>query len=310
MLRHLLASTALVVAVTAGAYAETKPQVNAEGDAAQVNAVGVYEFEMNTIAPSSATSGFLASNMIGESVMTGETDEAESIGDINDVVIGRDGNVRAVIIGVGGFLGLGEKDVAIEFDRLTFVSANEGEYRVVTDASRQELEDAPAYERPNHIPNWMTTSGVRDEMNKVSDSVSNTYETVRKEGIDPAKKRLDQAMQNDAEMTGKRVDAKTVSTEEIIGAYVYTATDGNIGEISQVLLDTEGTANAVVIEVGGFLGFGEKPVAVSFDSLEMFETENGDLTIQAPFTKEELEAAKTFDPEAYKDRPESNMLNS
>jgi putative membrane protein len=42
----------------------------------------------------------------------------ENIGDINDVVLSRDGQVVAVVVGVGGFLGLGEKDVAIPFDAI------------------------------------------------------------------------------------------------------------------------------------------------------------------------------------------------
>src|SRR6202022_1499113 len=37
------------------------------------------------------------------------------IGDIDDVLIDKEGNVTALIIGVGGFLGMGEKDVAIPF---------------------------------------------------------------------------------------------------------------------------------------------------------------------------------------------------
>jgi sporulation protein YlmC with PRC-barrel domain len=43
--------------------------------------------------------------------------EGNSVGDVNDVLIGRDGSVMAVIVGVGGFLGIGEKDVAVPFER-------------------------------------------------------------------------------------------------------------------------------------------------------------------------------------------------
>lgn len=44
--------------------------------------------------------------------------EGESIGDISDVLISQDGSVNAVIIGVGGFLGIGEKDVAVDMSAL------------------------------------------------------------------------------------------------------------------------------------------------------------------------------------------------
>lgn len=44
--------------------------------------------------------------------------EGESIGEINDVLVSQDGSVNAVVIGVGGFLGIGEKDVAIDMSAL------------------------------------------------------------------------------------------------------------------------------------------------------------------------------------------------
>ena len=44
----------------------------------------------------------------------------ENIGEINDVLINRNGQVVAVIIGVGGFLGIGEKDVAVPMSMLLF----------------------------------------------------------------------------------------------------------------------------------------------------------------------------------------------
>jgi hypothetical protein len=47
----------------------------------------------------------------------------ENIGDINDLLIGRDGRVVAVVVGVGGFLGIGQKDVAVPFEALEIQSA-------------------------------------------------------------------------------------------------------------------------------------------------------------------------------------------
>lgn len=44
--------------------------------------------------------------------------EGENIGEINDVLISQNGSVNAVVIGVGGFLGIGEKDVAVNMSAL------------------------------------------------------------------------------------------------------------------------------------------------------------------------------------------------
>jgi sporulation protein YlmC with PRC-barrel domain len=42
----------------------------------------------------------------------------EKVGDVNEVLIDRNGKAEAVVIGVGGFLGIGEKDVALPFDQV------------------------------------------------------------------------------------------------------------------------------------------------------------------------------------------------
>jgi hypothetical protein len=45
----------------------------------------------------------------------------EKLGDINEVLLDKDGKVKAVVIGVGGFLGMGEHDIAVSMDKLKFM---------------------------------------------------------------------------------------------------------------------------------------------------------------------------------------------
>ena len=52
-----------------------------------------------------------------------------------------------------------------------------------------------------------------------------------------------------------------------MGATVYGNDDANLGEVSDIVFDQSGQIDAVVVDVGGFLGIGEKPVAVDFDRL-------------------------------------------
>ena len=57
--------------------------------------------------------------MVGLSVYN---DKNESVGSINDMLTDKAGNIKAVVIGVGGFLGVGEHLVAVPFDKVKFVS--------------------------------------------------------------------------------------------------------------------------------------------------------------------------------------------
>ena len=72
----------------------------------------------------------------------------ETIGDINDVLISGDGKVAAVIVGVGGFLGMGEKRVALPFDQLVFAKDIGDDLVVTTSATKESLETAPEYIKP------------------------------------------------------------------------------------------------------------------------------------------------------------------
>lgn len=84
----------------------------------------------------------LASSLIGSTVYS-STDE--SIGEINDMIVNLDGTVEGVVIGVGGFLGLGEKKVAIEMGELTVSTDENGNTRLQSAATREDLEAAPEF---------------------------------------------------------------------------------------------------------------------------------------------------------------------
>jgi uncharacterized protein YrrD len=71
--------------------------------------------------------------------------EGEKIGDVKDVLFERTGKITTVVIGVGGFLGLGEKRVALPFEVVTYLET-EGDRRIVIPLSKQALQDAPAYQ--------------------------------------------------------------------------------------------------------------------------------------------------------------------
>ncbi len=64
---------------------------------------------------------FRASDLMGSRVYGANN---ENIGEINDVLMDQSGRVHAVVIGVGGFLGIGEKDVAVPMSALQFMADN------------------------------------------------------------------------------------------------------------------------------------------------------------------------------------------
>jgi sporulation protein YlmC with PRC-barrel domain len=72
-----------------------------------------------TASDSSFHGNWRASKVVGLNVYN---DKNESLGSINDLLTDKTGNIKAVVIGVGGFLGVGEHLVAIPFDKIKFVN--------------------------------------------------------------------------------------------------------------------------------------------------------------------------------------------
>jgi sporulation protein YlmC with PRC-barrel domain len=84
-----------------------------------------------------------ANTYIGQSVYTGQN---ESIGEVNDLIMKKDGGLVAAIIGVGGFLGIGEKDVAVPMDKITVAqNTQDGTVKLTTSETAETLKAAPQF---------------------------------------------------------------------------------------------------------------------------------------------------------------------
>lgn len=84
-----------------------------------------------------------ANTYIGQSVYNGQN---ESIGSVNDLIMKKDGGLVAAIIGVGGFLGIAEKNVAVPMDKITVAQNTEdGSVKLTTSDSVESLKAAPEF---------------------------------------------------------------------------------------------------------------------------------------------------------------------
>ena len=88
------------------------------------------------------TDDILASTIIGQSAVNSQD---EGIGEVNDLVTDRSGKILAALIGVGGFLGIGEKDVAVRFEDLKLSRDENNNTKVVISVSKESLASAPDY---------------------------------------------------------------------------------------------------------------------------------------------------------------------
>lgn len=118
---------------------------------------------------------------------------------------------------------------------------------------------------------------------------------------DAMKKPIDQAAQAPAAGSGYLTEQAEgqISANTYIGQPVYNAVDESIGEINDVIFTMDGSVEAAVIGVGGFLGIGEKNVAVPLDTITVTEVPNSaDLKLTTQETADTLNAAPEFKTKA------------
>ncbi|QQR37224.1 PRC-barrel domain-containing protein [Devosia oryziradicis] len=171
MIRTLLATTALAALLATGAIAQdaapaadpaapatteapadpaAAPATDAAATATPVESGAMEETDVNE--PWDMSAGYVAadtdnlgSRLIGQPVYSSAGDDAEEIGNIDDLVFDESGQIKAVVIGVGGFLGIGEKAVAVDFQSLEFTLAADNTERWVLPTTADALTAAPDF---------------------------------------------------------------------------------------------------------------------------------------------------------------------
>jgi sporulation protein YlmC with PRC-barrel domain len=112
-MKSLLSAALLGAAIIAGpAYAQTMQPAPANPPAAATTTTPATGDKMML------KDSWRASKLIGLDVYN---EANEKLGDINELIVDKNGKISAVVIGVGGFLGMGEHDIAVTMDKLKFV---------------------------------------------------------------------------------------------------------------------------------------------------------------------------------------------
>jgi hypothetical protein len=119
-----------------------------------------------------------SSKLIGLNVFNNQN---EKIGDINELVVGKDGKIAFAIVGVGGFLGMGEHDIAVPLDKLKFVEdavrpSNTTSAKTETTPARTDgnakSTSATSYD---WVPDHAVMSGTKEELKALPEFKYSNY---------------------------------------------------------------------------------------------------------------------------------------
>ncbi len=280
---NFFATSALVLATAVPAFAQTTSSIYLEG----------------------IENGVRASDFIGKRVYlteadtTGMSDTAladadtnwQDGGEISDLIISLSGDTEAVLVDFGGFLGMGEKTVALDLNQLSLVpdADSPDDYFIVFKGTKTELESAATFN-----PDMVFDATNADAMTTAEPAADTTM------AADPANTDVaagTTVAPEDGTMAtttaGEMVDLSTWVEADLIGMRVYGPNNEDVGEISAVSVDADGKIAGAVVDVGGFIGIGEKPVVLTSDTLTLVKDgETSKFVVNA--TQEQLEAMETF----------------
>jgi len=300
MFRTLMTTTAVVALLTAGAMAQdAAPAANAPATTTEAPAAPL-DTSILASGYSVTDKDNLATEIIGKQVYSSSAADAEHIGDVNNLVIGERGEVAAVVIGVGGFLGIGEKNVAVNYAELEWVTAEDGSERFVLNTSKEALETAPNFETTDAATAPAADAGAMAPADQPADTMAPADQSAAPAATTAAGP-IDRATLTDAPLTA----------EELIGTNAYGPGDEHLGAIGDVILGADGKAvDAVIIDFGGFLGIGTKPVAVAIENLRFATNANGDKFLFLNVTRDQLDKAVAYNKDTWEAERDTQLLKT
>jgi PRC-barrel domain len=128
MLKRLMVTAAVSALMISGAMAQDAPKADApKADASKAAPVDAAKFLSSQSTDQWVFSKFKGTDVLGP-------DNAQ-VGDVNDLLFDKNGKIIGMIVGVGGFLGIGEKSVAIDMSAFQVVPASTGAATTVGAAS-------------------------------------------------------------------------------------------------------------------------------------------------------------------------------
>ena len=212
------------------------------------------------------TSQVDAQQLIGHSI---KNVNDETVGNVDSVILDQNGRVVAVVVGVGGFLGMGQREVALDWSSLAILDNGR---TVRTSFTKDQLKALPEYKFANanqartvyYDPGYRPAVSDRGASKKV-------YSTAGVYGA-----------------------GGELRSSHLIGAPVVNAAGEKIGEITEILVSPKREL-AAVISVGGFLSMGEHDVAIDWKKLNIERrADKNDFRVVLNTTREQLKSMPEY----------------
>jgi sporulation protein YlmC with PRC-barrel domain len=227
-----------------------------------------------------------AGKLVGKEVYDGSGDK---VGEIDSVMVDPKGKVTSVVIDVSGWLE-SEKLVSVPWSDLK----TDADGKIMSSLTKENAKAATAYTYKDKSMRGqvLTESGEPYAANNApadttQPAAGSTAATTAPAaaGTDTADNKTDSALMN--------ADG-SMNASKLIGLDVKSPEDKKVGDIGEVVLDKDGKAEGVVVDVGGFLGIATHPVLLDWKDVTI-ANQDGKATATVSLTKDKLEQMPAYE---------------
>ena len=243
------------------------------------------DVKSSTAIELTADSQIKVDELIGKNIRNANGD---AIGDVESVIVDPDGKVAAVIVGVGGFLGLGEHLVALDWKDIRV----DGKGDVMASSmTKAQLKAMPAYKYETEDKR-NTAFFDRGYFERRKDDVK-TLAGKASDGVENAAKSVSDTVK-EATSDGKWIAASNIKADALVGADVVNFEGDTIGEVDEVV--TADGRTTLVVSVGEFLGIGGRNVALATDTahVERSLDDSDEYRVKVSLSKADLKALPEY----------------
>jgi sporulation protein YlmC with PRC-barrel domain len=262
MLKPIAIAALLATFGSAAAYAQTTPPASPATPPLAHQDATMAHHDMQATADTA--------KLIGRNV---KNPQGDTIGEIKSIYVNKNGKVAGVMVGVGGFLGVGEREVRLAWKDLNIMDNGE---KVTVNMTKDQLKAmAPyKYKDESYRGKMFSDNGVwaADHATTMTSTTAPSTPTVS---------------------TGDFNADGQMSANAIIGASVKNSNNDTVGKVQDAYLDNSGEIKEIIVSVGGFLGVGTKNVAVHWSDIKFSRSDNS-VVLKTNWTKDSLKAMPDY----------------
>lgn len=203
--------------------------------------------------------GVGASRIMDHSVMN---DRGEELGEVDDLIMSRNGKIKKVILSVGGFLGIGDRLVAVPFKSLQIGEKGD----IVYPVTRQQLENHPAftYQKEGLDEYYYSPPPPYGSFANAPPGYQGFFPYGQPYGSFPGGK-----YRGEYGAWGWEYYPERIRVSGILDRPIWNEGGQEVGRMDDLIIDRNGKVENIILSMGEFLGMEEKLVVLPFRPLKV-----------------------------------------